>query len=359
MAFYLDGPTSLALLRLARNRRGDSRIPVTCRKVSLPDGWRPAPAGRLTDAAVPSDAETERLLGRELAGLTPPLGFFVAHDGARRTSALRYTRLCSVALPDGALVETIPGIFSCSPEFSLLQLAARKGSVEAARAAYELCGVFSLPISVGGERDLVRTPPCTSAARIAGFCKRATGLSGVKPIRGILPYVLDGAASPREADLALLLFLPRSHGGYGLRPGVLNMPFSTGRRARRVRGGNEPYIPDIQWPGCNVTVDYDGRDYHAGPVHTARDLRRRNAFASEAVGAITVTNAQLRSVGDMDELARRLALRLGAPVRRRDWSPAWRERQERLRAQLGLPTDRSDFDGWEPVAESPRGNPAG
>ena len=53
-----------------------------------------------------------------------------------------------------------------------------------------------------------------------------------------------------------------------------------------------------------------------------------------------VTDGLIRSVGDMDALAGEIARKLGVRIRRRDRDERWRTRQEALRTELDLPTDR-------------------
>ena len=62
-----------------------------------------------------------------------------------------------------------------------------------------------------------------------------------------------------------------------------------------------------------------------------------------------MTSSQIISVGATDEFARRIAKELGHETRKRDWTEEWKRRQEKLRSELGLETDRSEFDGWTRV----------
>lgn len=354
MAWYLDGKTSLSLIRTRRVALQDASIPITYRKVhglhsehrlhSEPE-FMP---GTIEDATVPSDEQVRALLTRELKGLTPPVGFLVEQAKDRRSSVLRRSYTCKSTLPQDSFVALAPNLFACTPEFALVQSAAHMTDVEIAQTAYELCGVFSID-QRHSDAD-VRTVPFASVASMQAFCSKASYVHGAPRVRRMLEYVLDGAASPREVDLALLLFLSRRYGGYGLPKGVLNQPCSAVQRGRIVRlGDGKPYIPDIGWPGKGLAVEYDSAREHSDASRALRDVHRRNIFLSYGVKTFAMTSSQMKSVGASDDFARRIAKELGHETRKRDWTEEWKRRQEKLRSELGLETDRSEFDGWTRV----------
>ncbi len=144
-------------------------------------------------------------------------------------------------------------------------------------------------------------------------------------MRKAAQYVLDGAASPMEAKLALLLTLPRMYGGYGLPAPVLNEPLEV---------NGKPLRCDALWPLSEVALEYDSDTFHTGGDRIAHDSRRRNALAFSDLTTITVTTEQIQSRKEMDYLAAGLARLLNARIRMP--KAGFVERQVRLRREFGL-----------------------
>lgn len=380
MSVCFDAFESLELIRALRMGNANPDLSVASRTIGLPSHWKPGRPDCLNEAQVPDDGEVPSILKRlrDVPGLrglpedalTPPIGFIVSRACGRRFSRLKRVSVCGAPLPAGSILEIAPGMHICSPEFALLRIAHILSFVPALQVAFELCGTFveeGGPLAVeeydeygvepARNAGFVRTAPVSSARRMAALCAGVKGVHGVCAMRSVVPHVLDGAASPREVDLALVLFLPRRRGGYGLPPAELNAVRAVDARTRPlvgVGGGRSgirmPYVPDFSWPRHALALEYDSDAEHTGRTRILRDALRRNAFEADGVGVLTVTNRQLQSVEETDRIALQLAQKLGVVMRGRDWGNGdWRGKQSDLRAALGLDARRSEFEGWHLV----------
>ena len=117
-----------------------------------------------------------------------------------------------------------------SPEVLFLEMAAQLSGIELVKLGYELCGVYSLPMSqpnyAGTPRGYSRRKALTSVARLTAHVASQSNNRSVKKARWALRYVLDGSASPRETELSMLMVLPRKWAGMvlGSRKFGMNLP---------------------------------------------------------------------------------------------------------------------------------------
>ena len=219
-----------------------------------------------------------------------------------------------------------PGVFVCSPEFALIQAAPALGEIEFLRIAFALCGTYRVGIN--------DAYPLTTPLRINQMLTRMTGLNGAKPARRLTPYVLAGAASPRETQLVLHLCLPYRMGSYGIAYPQLNPRIDLPAHVQRLTG-NSVLFPDLFWPDKNIAVEYDSDKWHAGSSRIANDARRRNILVHLGITEICVTKRQFNDLIAFDKTARILSRRLRHRIHPR--SEEFRSRQMKLRKQLLAP----------------------
>ena len=114
-------------------------------------------------------------------------------------------------LPDGALVRVAPHVLMASPELCFTQMGEVFNAAELAMAACELCGTYAIDAQTGRVEP---REPLTDCAALAAFAAKVAGedAAAVRAAR----QAFDGATSPMQAKLALMLSLPPEQGGYGL-----------------------------------------------------------------------------------------------------------------------------------------------
>ena len=123
-------------------------------------------------------------------------------------------------------------------------------------------------------------------------------------------YVQDGAASPMETMLAMMLCLPYGLGGYGLEKPLINhrvdVPSSSKRLADRAY-----CVCDLCWPEAKLCVEYDSARYHVDPDRQDSDARRRSTLIALGYTVVTVTRGQVMDAGAFNRLAHQLAKQTG------------------------------------------------
>lgn len=247
----------------------------------------------------------------------------------------------NIQYPPGSFVELSKGIYVDSPELSFVRMA--KVLPVSAAIAYgcELCGTYA---KAGLEAGFRARAAVTNARRLESYVERADGIAGVKAARYAVRHVVDGAASPMEAVVYLLLCLPWSKGGYSVPKPVMNArvvlgksscryggPFDFGKcGSRRGFVDDEALLPfgaqgavnmeryrvcDLYWPEAHLAVEYDGLLYHASRERLGADAVRRNELETRGEMVVTVTIEQVRSLQRMEDVARQVLRRLGMRMR--------------------------------------------
>lgn len=210
----------------------------------------------------------------------------------------------------GSYVKVFKGVYVSSPAMLFLDMASELSLEHLIELGYELCGGFSYR-KAGGfcSCDPLATP--TALARFAGA---AAGGHGRKKAERAASFVVAGAASPREAQVAMLLTLPMRLGGYGLRRPELNGVVVLDEASRRILGKRSLRC-DVLWRQAKVALEYESDQFHAGLPAYVADSKRRNALKYLGIDVVTLTNAEVKSEAAMDNLASSLARVLGQRLR--------------------------------------------
>ena len=280
--------------------------------------------------AIPASGMTERLMWKqqyavELAQLgivpteTNPLHLLFADQKLRpkpNTASLPPIRphVQPAPLPAGSVLRLTEHIAVVSPELCFLQMAARLTTAQLVHAGFELCGIYALlpdPARPGKTKPVKRRQ-LTTAADLTAILAHPVARRNPRA-RIAVAHILDRAASPMEARVAMLLCLPSGMGGYGLPQPVLNPDLSQSPEAQTLY----PHLtvrPDLFWPAAHLDVEYDGGD-HEGELSRTKDNGRREALEAGGVKVMTLTYPQVVDDAAFDVLARRIARKVGAPVR--------------------------------------------
>ena len=246
-----------------------------------------------------SAAELGRL--REAYSLQGQLHVLVTKDSQRHQRANVTVHQWRHARNAPCFYELEPGVYAASPELCYLQLARELDFVDCVRLGYELCSSYV----VNEHGSIVPSAPLM---RVTGsrFLESYPHLAGRRALAA-LEHVLEGAASPKETELAIKLGLPRMRGGYGLRGFEMNPEVALGEFGRQITG-KRSCRPDLLWAEKRVDVEYNGKDWHSFPEQRESDMRRRQALAGEGYTVLAVDQATLGSPAKMEELANEISL---------------------------------------------------
>jgi hypothetical protein len=223
----------------------------------------------------------------------------------------------SQPLPTTSFFEVAPGLCVASPEFVYVQMANKLELPLLVKLGFELCGTYS-PLLDENLRPIQRNEQLATAGSIKAFLEEASWLPGAKKAKLAAQYLLEGSASPRETDMAILLSLPYRHGGYGLEPPHMNYSIELDNSARTLTG-QSCAIADLCWPEHKLDVEYDSTEWHSSVQQVEHDKSRANALGHMGYKVVFVTNGQmsnrLKFEALVDDLARLTKKRMRPPTR--------------------------------------------
>lgn len=228
-----------------------------------------------------------------------PIEALVVEPASRRQSA--YTRTILDSDPFHALscIHFENDIFVASPELVYYQLTRGRDIATSWMLGSELCGRYALDSDAkDGMHD---RPPLTTPEALDRFFARSHMPCSHAAGKRILPYLKAGARSPKEAEIAALMALPRRMGGRGI-PGVtLNRTIAltpeAARVAKRSHLEGDAYLETI-----DENVEYDSDAHHLSREAHERDERKANALRMMGVNLTTITAGQLNSWSAIDAI---------------------------------------------------------
>ncbi len=292
----------------------------------------------LPHAVLPSGPDSRPKLTSELQGELAALGIKISESKAIHCMIAENNNCSKTAnihchwtaqpLPDGAILRISPNVSVVSPELCFLQLAQSLPPGRLILAGTELCGTYALT----GAKDLESRRPLTSGESLKRFAELFVHVSGARKAREAASHVFDGAASPMEAKLTLLLCLPATLGGFGLPRPVLNFPIPLKPEARALYHV-KTCRPDLYWKDARLDVEYDG-DTHEGEESHLKDTARVMALMAHGLDVIVLTYPQLANPEAFRVSVEVIAKKLHHRVRIRVAN--FPERQAKLRKELEL-----------------------
>lgn len=275
----------------------------------------------------PSASRAE-VIAQEI-GLSLPLHVLVPDDSSRKHTKKVHCHAWSGNIPEGALVYLDDGLYLSAPEFLFQQLCSRSDFENRFMLGSELVGGYA--ISPDGRGGLLQRPPLCTRNSILDFLNSSPGLQGYDRAMRVARYLLEGARSPKEAEIAALYSLPRSLGGRGIRQIDMNVRFELSDGARRIaRRAYLLFDHFLRIEGRDH--EYDSDDFHLTRERHESDARRENALKLMGIKLTVMTNGQLHDWDAFDAIASSLAI--GNDAAFRSTSAAIEERQKNLWERL-------------------------
>ena len=146
------------------------------------------------------------------AGIPMPLHCVSSSTSTPRSAEFRKPHLCRLPLSGNALQRWNESILLSSPSLAFIQEASLRSFVDTLVLGFELCGTYQQKTLATS--TVYGTQPLTSVRKIRGFLERNSRLFGAQRARAAASYLVDGSASPRETQAALLLGLPAFYAFY-------------------------------------------------------------------------------------------------------------------------------------------------
>lgn len=222
-------------------------------------------------------------------------------------------------IPAHGLWRLEQGLFVVHPALCAQQAAVEMNRMELVEYLIEMCARYDLPIRAGDEYVERHAP--LAVQDLALHVAASAGQRGIRRLRRALPFVCDGARSPMETALYLMLRLPRCMGGAHLVGLELAHRMEVTGKARDLTG--RAFVE------CDAFLATDGIDFeYNGIVHEDEEMftsdeERRRALEAMGYNVLTVTRHALFD-------ARRYRRLLTAVLHR-----------------VGLNVDRLPDDYWE------------
>ena len=296
---------------------------------------------RLLSSPVTHDVSWLRSLSDEESDAL--LHYVVPSARGRRDLKEAKSHVCGFDMGVIPLCQNAGEPFVCvvTPEVLFLQMAAKLSPIELIKLGYELCGSYSLSCPVREEEDeedspgFTRRQPITSVEKLSSFFESLSQVRCVQRARSVMRYVVDGCASPKEAELCMLLVLPCRLGGYGLGKPLVGHTDGAARSKASLLPDKHDSC-DLLWPLAGVALEYGVESVETENVKRRRPkFDRRMMLGFSDIEVIPVTNRQIEQVGTLDSIAGKVARRHGRKLRR-DQHYDFFSRQQGLReAVLG------------------------
>lgn len=253
----------------------------------------------------------------------------VAHARLRRAGGGIETSVRKGPFHPRSFMRIEDGLYVSTPEMAFCEMASVLSLERLIALGFELCGTYRRASTFGSAQ--YDATPLTSPGALASFIEKSPQFKGVKKARRALPCILAGSASPRESELAMLLCLPYSLGGYGLPHPTMNAEMPLPKNV--VATQRSSLRCDLYWPAARLDVEYDSAEFHSAERLLANDSMRRIALESMDVTSVNLTAEHLRRASLFDEAAQGIARILGKRVR---LPGDFRFKQERLWRELGI-----------------------
>ena len=283
-----------------------------------------------SDAGLPEAPTASRaeVIAQEM-GLSLPLHVLVPDDSARKHTKTVRCHAWSGAIPEGALLYLDDSLYLSSPEFLFQQLCSRSDFENRFMLGSELVGGYA--ISPDGRGGLLQRPPLCTRDGILSFFEASPSSQGFDRAMRVARYLIEGARSPKEAEIAALYTLPRSLGGRGIKGVEMNVRFELNEEARRI--ARRAYLVLDHFLSIEGRDhEYDSDDFHITRERHESDARRENALKHMGMKLTVMTNGQLHDWDAFDAIASGLAIGSGAVFRKTSASIA--ERQKHLWERL-------------------------
>lgn len=182
-------------------------------------------------------------------------------------------------------IELGDDVYIAGIELCALQAATFLSFRELVEYYFELCGAYSL----GTDSSTSYTERCalTSTERLKQFFNSITRCDGLTLARKAIQCVRDGCRSPMETAFVMMLTLPKSEGGLGIKGIETDYEVQVTAAAKNLTR-RKKFFMDAYLKRSRTDVEYNGF-YHDAEEDRAIDEERKNALASMGYGIITVS----------------------------------------------------------------------
>ena len=182
-------------------------------------------------------------------------------------------------------IELRDDIFVVGVELCALQAATYLSFRELVEYYFELCGAYSF--GTGSSTSYTERFALTSTERLKQFFNSLARCDGLALARKAIQCVRDGCRSPMETAFVMMLTLPKSEGGLGIKGIETDYEVQVTAAAKNLTR-RKKFFMDAYLKKSRTDVEYNGF-HHDAEEDRAIDEERKNALASMGYGIITVS----------------------------------------------------------------------
>lgn len=182
-------------------------------------------------------------------------------------------------------LELTPGVFIVDIKLCALQAAINLSLRELVEYYFEICGSYVPEATV--ETGYRERPALTSTEELGAFFSQVPGYRGCNKAIKALRYVRNGCRSPLETAFVMMLTMPKSMGGLGIRAVQTNYPVPVTKRYAALTRRTVFYL-DALLENSMTDIEYNCF-YHDEPEQQAIDEERRNTLRNMGYAVITVS----------------------------------------------------------------------
>ena len=245
-----------------------------------------------------------------LLGVCPPVCLVVSRAAARCRPCGIKPQVWTRGLVEGLVVHVEDDLYVCGPELAFAQVASGSTTPMLLDLAYELCGDYvRLDGSMYSGRHLGPDNALSSPFRLRAVCMLLGGFKGAQRARLVAGAVAGNSWSPRESQLAALMTLSRSHGGYGCPKPRLNERIYLDEGMAAIAGRGY-VVPDILYPDARLCIEYQGGQHDAAGSRVSDDAKS-NVLLMLGIETVRVWDRQLYDIPTMDAIAAHVNKKLG------------------------------------------------
>lgn len=253
-----------------------------------------------------SDHQTARKVATEFGiPSTDHIEILVGSSNSRHAAQSHTAHLWTGVPPEGSLLVYEKDVYLPTPCFCLLLQARELGLIQLCQMLGFYMGTEQITTS-SGER--ITLPPMVTRTELVDYLQTVKGMKGAAPLRKALEFTCEGAASPQETNLQLVLTLPPSYCGFGLKHPTMNGRVKLSPAAMKLYDHEFCRI-DLYWSDYDFGLEYQG-DEHG--LQLGLDYARFFALSIEGKEVLYVAKEQLSSATQMQYIARCVAERTGS-----------------------------------------------
>lgn len=215
---------------------------------------------------------------------TPIETMVFERNGMRKLAGCR-THVSTKRFSNSRFIKLDRDIAIVGIELCALQAATYLPFRELVEYYFELCGAYSLGATATA--SYVERPALASIVKLKHFFNTLSACDGLIAARKAIKCVRDGCRSPMETAFVMMLTLPKSEGGLGIRAIETDYEIKVANVARELTRRSKFYM-DAYLKRSRIDIEYNGF-HHDTEENRAIDEERKNALAAMGYGIITVS----------------------------------------------------------------------